>query len=1132
MRNLKRALSLTLASVMLLGMMVIGTSAASYPDVTDDHNVEAIEVLQAVGAMSGSNSGNFNPDAKVSRVEMAIVMANLMKLDVNYFAGQNNFSDVPAWASAYVEACAANGIISGVGDGRFGTGNVTATQAALMMLKALGYFQYTEDFNNDWARATAQQAAQIRLFEGLDVANNTQLTRNQVAQLALNALEANMVSFNGDVGTTIPTANGPMNIGHRTSYEFRTSTESKYNTLGSDGDKSDISNQGQYYIQLGEELYDGKLTRRGDSDDFGRPATTWRYDYQVVGTYVNKPDLTYTKGVKLGDIYADLGLSDKIDTDGQHYVDGKQVADVTLARKDDTTTAGSAKGVLTQVWYDDYVRNNVRYRNLVITHINTYVGKVGSVSKATSSADRAITITPYTGQSVPSPSPLNAKFETEDFAAKDLVTYTAAWNNSSKKYDIQAVEALTDFTTGTLTAWNGKTYGIDTGKSENNFTVGGTKYEYNANVVVVDDDAAQLSGVWSFKVDESDVNVYLDKYGYAIYISGVEGEKNYAAVIGVGGNNPYGDQTTGVTLLLPDGTKKTVTAKVKSGSLADKTGTVGGSGDPQLVNDAVADLVTYKVKDDGTYELTVLANYNTTAANVGTNAKFTNGKSLLQLGSTTYYTNSETIFLVATKDGSSQAYNVYIGYNNMPSFDTTKGIIGFALKTRNEYTNQVDAVYIAADSLAGISSVDTYFVKKANADIYTDSTGSYYILPAIVDGEETTVKVDADIAAVKPNASTSGLFAVNNVIKDKNDIITSFNKVNNSVFAGTKGTSGAGTVAADRVVLGIGADKASATYWAYNDKTSAYYVDKDFKTISIISVNAISDDPNDLVYATVDSEKILKDVIVVEVEGDAGPSEPVTPEGEGGISTNVVAILGGAGGDEVTFIVSGKTSATIGEKTAAIKEKAAAEFGVPVSEVTANRSGTTWTITTKSGDSATWTEQTLATQGGVPNDKTIWDMAEEAASAPGADDATKAAMEELKELANSGFMSSGACVVPTAATTANVIGISWNTNINTKVPGYGAKYDQTLNQMYGTLATPNGDDDADRAKVSAATHWAIVSLTAADDPTDATIYFLIYSDNKVQTVKRNSRTGIVTVTNVSSGFTKDSIAYTFAVPSN
>ena len=48
MRNLKRALSLTLASVMLLGMMVVGAGAASYPDVDEKDNIEAIEVLQAV----------------------------------------------------------------------------------------------------------------------------------------------------------------------------------------------------------------------------------------------------------------------------------------------------------------------------------------------------------------------------------------------------------------------------------------------------------------------------------------------------------------------------------------------------------------------------------------------------------------------------------------------------------------------------------------------------------------------------------------------------------------------------------------------------------------------------------------------------------------------------------------------------------------------------------------------------------------------------------------------------------------------------------------------------------------------------------------------------------------------------
>ena len=48
MRNLKRALSLALATVMTLGLMVVGTGA-SYADVSSEHNQEAIDVLQTVG---------------------------------------------------------------------------------------------------------------------------------------------------------------------------------------------------------------------------------------------------------------------------------------------------------------------------------------------------------------------------------------------------------------------------------------------------------------------------------------------------------------------------------------------------------------------------------------------------------------------------------------------------------------------------------------------------------------------------------------------------------------------------------------------------------------------------------------------------------------------------------------------------------------------------------------------------------------------------------------------------------------------------------------------------------------------------------------------------------------------------
>ena len=100
MRNLKRALSLALASVMVLGLMVVG-SGASYADVTSEDNVEAIEVLQAVGIMVGDENGNFNPDKNVTRNEMAVVMSNLMDYRVATYSGTSPFTDVPSWAEPY-----------------------------------------------------------------------------------------------------------------------------------------------------------------------------------------------------------------------------------------------------------------------------------------------------------------------------------------------------------------------------------------------------------------------------------------------------------------------------------------------------------------------------------------------------------------------------------------------------------------------------------------------------------------------------------------------------------------------------------------------------------------------------------------------------------------------------------------------------------------------------------------------------------------------------------------------------------------------------------------------------------------------------------------------------------------------
>ena len=143
---------------MISGLMVMGSSAAGYADVTSEQNQEAIEVLQAVGVMVGDEDGNFNPDTQVTREEMAVIMCRLLDYTVSTYKGTTNFTDVDAWALPYVEACYTNGIIAGYSDTQFGGGDpVTTGQASLMILKALGYFQEPGDFAlTGWWRPSAR----------------------------------------------------------------------------------------------------------------------------------------------------------------------------------------------------------------------------------------------------------------------------------------------------------------------------------------------------------------------------------------------------------------------------------------------------------------------------------------------------------------------------------------------------------------------------------------------------------------------------------------------------------------------------------------------------------------------------------------------------------------------------------------------------------------------------------------------------------------------------------------------------------------------------------------------------------------------------------------------------------------
>ena len=207
MRNLKRTLSLALASVMLVGMMSVGASAVNASDFTDADeivNKDAVSTMTALGIINGKEDVSyFDPTGTVTRAEMAKMLCVAINGGVDPVLGVKDtptFTDIKGhWAESYIEYCAANGIIAGRGNNKFDpTGTVSATEAAKMLLGVLGYNAEKSGLvGNDWAINTNVLANQNGLYKNLSNLNaNTLLTRDNAAQMIYNALDANMVELN------------------------------------------------------------------------------------------------------------------------------------------------------------------------------------------------------------------------------------------------------------------------------------------------------------------------------------------------------------------------------------------------------------------------------------------------------------------------------------------------------------------------------------------------------------------------------------------------------------------------------------------------------------------------------------------------------------------------------------------------------------------------------------------------------------------------------------------------------------------------------------------------------------------------------------------------------------------------
>lgn len=105
----------------------------------DSWYYSAVADVYEKGYMSGKGNGTFDPAAKLTRAETAMILYGMEGKPYTAYAG--NFPDVYAgtWYADAVSWAYRNGVVSGYGNGRFGTSdNVTREQLAVMLY---GYAQ-------------------------------------------------------------------------------------------------------------------------------------------------------------------------------------------------------------------------------------------------------------------------------------------------------------------------------------------------------------------------------------------------------------------------------------------------------------------------------------------------------------------------------------------------------------------------------------------------------------------------------------------------------------------------------------------------------------------------------------------------------------------------------------------------------------------------------------------------------------------------------------------------------------------------------------------------------------------------------------------------------------------------------
>ena len=816
---MKKFLSLVLALVMTMSLVTISAGAKDFTDSSKITYSDAVAVISAVKVVDGYEDGSFNPQGTLTRGAAAKIICNLILGPTTASALSADaapFKDVPANNNfaGYIAYCAKQGIISGYADGTFKPGNTLTGYAFLkMLLGALGYDAQLEGFvGNNWSIQVAKAALGAGLVDGNDDFNGSKaVTREEACLYAFNTLDADMVNYD-DRGSSIIVGGVEIQTG-----------ASKAEVVPQTGYKDNMNDGlGVHTLQFAEKYFPN-LKKASNTDNFGRPSEKWTLKNDTLCNITKTADATYTKAVKMKDLYKDVSVNSS-NTTFNVYIDGEPVSGSnddllngyahsagTLTASSSSSTKIGGNGVLVEVYYGPESGDT-----RTISIINTYIDQIDEYVKK----DEVVKIG-------------SMKYATTQFAEDEWVMYTkdADAANDDKIQSMVAAEKQT----GVLTKKEGLS----------KFTIDGKEYE------------AAYGLVWDSNVEVKDtVDFYLDPYGYVLKVDLADGAisvNNLAYVL-----DANADRTDYAKLLFSDGTVKTVDVKDSA------TGQIG-------------DIVSFK-NNDGVYKLVTRAD---TATATQSNKPFTfdKGKPTITVTrGSNINTDSKTVFVYKTATTAANLarniscdYYSYTGFKSAPSVtaaaDPDVKVTSYVKPGKTVATLVV--IECLKSELAGTSANLVFIAGDKDAkQVDVGDNITYYQFQAIQDGEIVTLLVndtDGDTIVANANSGNSAIKKAAKIAVYK-DVTVDTDKVSDPMTAAVPGAGNdfmrvtdCKKQSNDVLVLG-------GVSYATTSNVKVFFVDSAEITAGDISDirtddDGITKDPYDTITFSLDNGKV--DMIVL-----------------------------------------------------------------------------------------------------------------------------------------------------------------------------------------------------------------------------------------------------------------------------